>query len=100
MFLIFLKKEDKEEEKKENTEVSESNDYKTSSPVTLESAFLVNDDKENDLESGSDNKDGVVSFGEKEVVENKEEAPVSMELPKIKKEYTFKELDEESYRMK
>ena len=102
----FSKKEDKEEvsiseeDKKDNTEVSESNDSKTSSPVTLESAFPVNDDKENDLESCSDNEDDVISFEEKEVSENKEEAPVSMELPKMKKEYTFKELDGESYRIR
>lgn len=94
----FSKKEDKEEDKKDSTEVSESNDSKTSTPVTLESAFPVND--ENDLESGSDNEDDVISFDEKEVFENKEEAPVSMELPKMKKEYTFKELDGESYRIK
>ena len=102
----FSKKEDKEEvsiseeDKKNNTEVSESNDSKISSPVTLESAFPVNDDKENDLESGSDNEDGVISFEEKDVSENKEEAPVSMELPKMKKEYTFKELDGESYHIR
>ena len=102
----FSKKEDKEEvsiseeDKKDNTEVSESNDSKISSPVTLESAFPVNDDKENDLESGSDNEDGVISFEEKDVSENKEEAPVSMELPKMKKEYTFKELDGESYHIR
>ena len=101
----FSKKEDKEEvsiseeDKKDNTEVSESNDSKISTPVTLESAFPVNDDKENNLESGSDNEDDVISFEEKEVSENKEEAPVSMELPKMKKEYTFKELDGESYRI-
>lgn len=94
----FSKKEDKEEDKKDSTEVSESNDSKTSTPVTLESAFPVND--ENDLESGSDNEDDVISFDEKEVFENKEEAPISMELPKMKKEYTFKELDGESYRIK
>ena len=94
----FSKKEDKEEDKKDSTEVSESNDSKTSTPVTLESAFPVND--ENDLESGSDNEDDVISFDEKEVFENKEEVPVSMELPKMKKEYTFKELDGESYRIK
>ena len=102
----FSKKEDKEEvsiseeDKKDNTEVSESNDSKISTPVTLESAFPVNDDKENNLESGSDNEDDVISFEEKEVSENKEEAPVSMELPKMKKEYTFKELVGESYRIK
>ena len=94
----FSKKEDKEEDKKDSTDISESNDSKASSPVTLESAFPVND--ENDLESGSDNEDDVISFDEKEVFENKEEAPVSMELPKMKKEYTFKELDGESYRIK
>lgn len=100
----FSKKEDKEEvstseeDKKDSTDISESNDSKTSSPVTLESTFAVND--ENNLETGSDNEDGVVSFEEKEVAENKEEAPVSMELPKMKKEYTFKELDGESYRIK
>ena len=100
----FSKKEDKEEvspskeDKKDSTDISESNDSKTSSPVTLESTFAVND--ENNLETGSDNEDGVVSFEEKEVSENKEEAPVSMELPKMKKEYTFKELDGESYRIK
>lgn len=102
----FSKKEDKEEvspseeDKKDSTEVSESNDSKISTPVTLESAFPVNDDKENDLESGSNNEDDVISFEEKEVSENKEEAPVSMELPKMKKEYTFKELDGESYRIR
>ena len=48
----------------------------------------------------SDNKDDVISFEEKKVSENKEEVPVSMELPKMKKEYTFKELDGESYRIK
>ena len=48
----------------------------------------------------SDNKDDVISFEEKNVSENKEEVPVSMELPKMKKEYTFKELDGESYRIK
>lgn len=48
----------------------------------------------------SDNKDDVISFEEKNVSENKEEAPVSMELPKMKKEYTFKELDGESYRIR
>lgn len=102
----FSKKEDKEEvsiseeDKKDSTEVSESNDSKISTPVTLESAFPVNDDKENDLESGSDNEDDVISFEEKEVSENKEEAPVSMELPKMKKKYTFKELDGESYRIR
>lgn len=102
----FSKKEDKEEvsiseeDKKDSTEVSESNDSKISTPVTLESAFPVNDDKENDLESGSANDDGVISFEEKDVSENKEEAPVSMELPKMKKEYTFKELDGESYRIR
>ena len=100
----FSKKEDKEEEspseedRKDSTDISESNDSKASSPVTLESAFPVND--ENDLESGLDNEDDVISFDEKEVFENKEEAPVSMELPKMKKEYTFKELDGESYRIK
>ena len=94
----FSKKEDKEEDKKDSTDISESNDSKASSPVTLESAFPVND--ENDLESGSDNEDDVISFDEKEVFENKEEAPVSMELPKMKKEYTFKELDGESYRIR
>lgn len=102
----FSKKEDKEEvssleeDKKDSAEVSDSNDSKISTPVTLESAFPVNDDKENDLESGSDNEDDVISFEEKEVSENKEEAPVSMELPKMKKEYTFKELDGESYRIR
>ena len=102
----FSKKEDKEEvsiseeAKKDSTEVSDSNDSKISTPVTLESAFPVNDDKENDLESGSDNEDDVISFEEKEVSENKEEAPVSMELPKMKKKYTFKELDGESYRIR
>lgn len=102
----FSKKEDKEEvssleeDKKDSAEVSESNDSKISTPVTLESAFPVNEDKENDLESGSDNEDGVISFEEKDVSENKEEAPVSMELPKMKKEYTFKELDGESYRIR
>lgn len=102
----FSKKEDKEEvssleeDKKDNTEVSDSNDSKISTPVTLESTFPVNDDKENNLESGSDNEDDVISFEEKEVSENKEEAPVSMELPKMKKEYTFKELDGESYRIR
>ena len=100
----FSKKEDKEEvspskeDKKDSTDISESNDSKTSSPVTLESTFAVND--ENNLETGSDNEDGVVSFEEKEVAENKEEAPVSMELPKMKKEYNFIELDGESYRIK
>lgn len=100
----FSKKEDKEEvssleeDKKDSTEVSESNDSKISTPVTLESAFPVND--ENDLKSGSDNEDDVISFEEKKVSENKEEAPVSMELPKMKKEYTFKELDGESYRIR
>ena len=59
----------------------------------------VNDENENNLESGSDNEDDVISFDEKEVFENKEEAPVSMELPKMKQEYTFKELDGESYRL-
>ena len=102
----FSKKEDKEEVspseegKKDSNEVSENNDSKTSSPVTLESAFHVNDDNENNLESGSDTEDDVISFEEKEVSENKEEAPVSMELPKMKKEYTFKELDGESYRIR
>lgn len=102
----FSKKEDKEEvspseeDRKDSKEVSENNDSKTSSPVTLESAFPVNDDNENNLESGSDNEDDVISFDEKEVFENKEEAPVSMELPKMKKEYTFKELDGESYRIR
>ena len=100
----FSKKEDKEEvspseeDKKDSTDISESNDSKTSSPVTLKSTFAVND--ENNLETGSDNEDGVVSFEEIEVSENKEEAHVSMELPKMKKEYTFKELDGESYRIK
>ena len=100
----FSKKEDKEEvstpeeNTKDSNDISESNDSKASSPVTLESAFPVND--ENNLESGSDNEDDVISFDEKEVSENKEEAPVSMELPKMKKEYTFKELDGESYRIR
>ena len=102
----FSKKEDKEEvsiseeDKKDSAEVSDSNDSKISTPVTLESAFPVNDDKKDNLESGSDNKDDVISFEEKDVSENKEEAPVSMELPKMKKEYTFKELDGESYRIR
>lgn len=81
-------------EKSENNNV-----FDFSKKEDKEEVSTSEEDKKDSTEV-SDNKDDVISFEEKKVSENKEEAPVSMELPKMKKEYTFKELDGESYRIR
>lgn len=86
--------------KKDDNNISDSHEDETSAvqavPAVSESGNAVSMDYENA------NVNDVVSFAKNDNLNSEkiEEKPAGVELPKMKKEYTFKELDGESYRLK